>query len=96
MAAEIDGHAAEIEHYLDDLAKADAATDPDELEAEKARIRAAVAERQGKVERQRGALDGHIRPKAGSSKARSAPETATSAAILDQRVAISRFLAVSN
>lgn len=57
IEAEITAHEAEISRYLDDLAKADAATDPDEVEAEKARIRAAVEELQGKVEQKRDALE---------------------------------------
>jgi transposase len=57
IAAEIEAHEAAIGRYLDDLAEADAATDPDEVAAEKARIRAVVEELQGKIETKREALD---------------------------------------
>jgi transposase len=57
VEVEIAAHEVEIGSYLDDLARADAATDPEEIEAEKSRIRAAVEELQGKVEQKRGALE---------------------------------------
>ena len=57
VEAEIATHEAAIGRYLDDLTEADAATDPDAVAAEKARIRTAVEELQGKVEQKRRALE---------------------------------------
>ncbi len=56
VAAEIAAHEAAIGRYLEELATADEATDPDEVEAEKARIRAAVEELQSEVGQKREAL----------------------------------------
>lgn len=51
VEVEIAAHEAESGRYLDDLARADAATDPEEIEAEKSRIRAAVEELHGRSSR---------------------------------------------
>lgn len=56
IEAEIAAHEAEIEGYLEAVAKADAATDEAEIEAERARMRAAVEELQSAVGKKRAAL----------------------------------------
>jgi transposase len=56
VEAEIAEQEREIARYLGDLAAADAATDPAEIEAERTRVRAAVEELQSLVSRKRSAL----------------------------------------